>query len=282
MALETEYGNFVTVDEELSARIKPAFEAKAVTRPMVWVETLGGQAKTKEFEKAGSLTASAPGEGTAPTKQELSDTSVAITAVEATVWTELTRYAELLVGGKSVQRLASESAMALARYWDNSVLSLASSVTATAGSTGVALDEDAVLQAIYLLENADAIGDLAGVVSAKGAKDLRTAFKDNGAVSLNSVAQNGLENGQYNERAYVGSILNIPFFKSTQVYNDGTDDYGMLISPYAIGVTEANGGEIDILEDVNPSTRITGRSLTMHFAAGIVEQTGVVRLRHVD
>lgn len=282
MALETEYGNFVTVEEELSARIKPAFEAKAVTRFALWVEQLTGQAKTKEFRKAGSLVASTPGEGTAPTAQELTDSKVAITAVEATVWTKLTRYAELLVGSQSVQRLSEESSLSLARHFDNSVLALASSLTQTAGSTGVALDEDAIIQAIYLLELADAVGDMAGFISPKGAKDLRTAFKDNGAVSLNSIAQSGLENGQYNERAYVGAILGIPFFKSTQVYNDGTDDYGIITTPYAIGVTEANGGEIDVLQNVDASTRVKHMSLTKHYATGIVDNTGAVRLRHVD
>lgn len=282
MALETEYGNFVTVEEELTALIKPAFEAKAVTRFMLWVETLKGQAKTKEFRKGGSLTASTPGEGVAPTKQELTDTVTAITAQEAVVWTELTRFAELLVGSESTRRLAQEMALALARHFDNSVLALASSVTAEAGTTATALDEDDILDGIYTLENADAIGDIAGVVSPKGGKDLRSAFKSNTAVSMNSIAQRGLENGQYNERKYLGDILGIPFFSSTQVYNDGTDDYGMLITPYAIGVTEANGGEVDILEDTDSGRRVKGKSTTKHYGVGIVEQAGVVRLRHVD
>lgn len=282
MANETEYSNFATVEEELTARIKPAFEAVAVTRPLVWAETLTGQAKTKEFEKAGSLTAYVPGEGTAPTKSELTDTKVAITAVEATVWTELTRYAELLVGGKSVQRLADESALALARKFDESVLALASSVTATAGTTGVAFDEDVILQAIYLLDDANAIGSMSGVLSPKGAKDARQALKDNAAVSFNTSGQAGFQDGNYNPSGFIGQLLGIPFFKSSLVYNDATDDFGMLVTPYAIGATFANGGEIDILEDVNPSTRITGRSMTMHYGVGIVEQAGVVRLRYID
>ena len=282
MALENEYSNFVTIEEDLSARMKPAFEAAAVTRFMLWVETLAGQAKTKEFRKADSLVASTPGEGVAPTKQELQDTIVAITAAETTVWTELTRFAELVVGGQSTQRLAEESAMALARHFDNSVLALASSVTAEAGTTGTVLDEDDVLQGIYLLENANAVGNINGVVSAKGAKDLRTAFKDNAAVSFDTIAQRGLESGQYNAASFVGVVLGIPFFKSTQVYNDATDDYGMLISPYDIGVTEANGGEIDVLEDVDPSRRVKGKSLTQLVGVGIVEQAGVCTLRHID
>jgi hypothetical protein len=282
MASETEYSNFSTVEEELTAGFRPAFVAKAVTRPMVWVETLTGQAKTKEFRKGGSVTASAPGEGTAPTKQELTDSVTQITAVEVTVWTELTRYAQLLVGDYSVQRLIQESSSAIARKWDQSVLALAASISNTAGTSGVALDEDAILAATYLLDAGNALGSVYGVVSAKGALDLRTALKDNAAVSYNSVANRGLENANYNEQAYIGSLMGIPFFKSTQVYNDGTDDFGMLITPYGVGVTEANGGELDILEAVNPSTRITGKSLTMLFGIGIVEQAGLVRLRHVD
>lgn len=282
MALENEYSNFVTVEEELSARMKPAFEAAAVTRFMLWVETLVGQAKTKEFRKADSLVASTPGEGVAPTKQELTDTMIAVTAAENTVWTELTRFAELTIGGHSTQRLAEESARALARFFDNSVLALAASVTAEAGTTGTALDEDDILQGIYLLEAADAVGEIAGVVSPKGGKDLRTAFKDNAAVSFDTIAQRGLESGQYNAASFLGVVLGVPFFKSTQVYNDATDDYGMLITPYAIGVTEANGGEIDILEDVNSSTRIKGKSLTQLVGVGIVEQNGVCTLRHID
>jgi hypothetical protein len=282
MANETEYSNYHNIEEQISVEVIPAFVAQSVVRPFVMVDQVKNGAKTVEFTKLGTISASTPGEGIAPSKSEYTETNVPVTVAEATSWTEQTVFSQVVVGSKSAERLIQVHASSLARHFDASILALAASITATAGSTGVALDEDAIIQAIYLIESANAIGNMAAVVSPKGAQQLRTAFNANAAVSFNSIAQNGLENGNYNAASYAGSILGIPFYKSTLVYNDATDDYGTLFTPFGIGVAEANGGEAIYLEQTDASRRITGRSLTYVYGTAIVTQGALVRLRHVD
>ena len=282
MALETEYANLISIEEQLAAEVVPAFVAQSVCRPLVMIDQLTGGAKIAEFEKQGSLSASTPGESTAPTKQELTDSKVQVTAVKATVWTEESGESAIYLGSKGRDRLVFASSNALARHFDSTILALTSSVTAEAGTTGTALDEDAVIQAQYLLGAANAVGVATCVISPKGSKDLRTAFKDNGAVSLNSVAQRGLENGQINPAKWVGNVLGMDFYQSTSVYNDGTDDYALVFTPYGIGVAEANGGEIMYMEAQVPSKVTFERSLSYFYGAAIVTQSALVKLRHVD
>jgi len=276
------YTSYHTIEEQLAVEVVPAFVAQSICRPFVMIDQVKDGSRVAEFTKLGSFAASTPGEGVAPTRATYAETNVPVTVAEATSWTEQSLFSQVVVGSKSAERLVANHASSLARHFDASILGLASSITATAGATGQPLDEDDVIEAQYLLDSQVAIGTMTGVVSPKGANQLRKAFKDNAAVSLNSVGQSGLENGNYNSTFYVGNILGIPFYKSTLVHNDGTDDYGILFTPYGVGVAEANGGELVFMENSNASTRTINRSLTYIYGVGIVEQKALVRLRHID
>ena len=277
MASETEYGNFSAIEETLIKDAVLSYTSAVITLPFVNRKTLEGDSKTGEFDVHGTVSGAIVAESSAASKSELTDTKVSMTAAKAMVWSESTGESVVYLGERPRQRLATEAGKGLGVLADTTVLALASSVTNTAGTTLTALDEDAIIQASYLLGGGNATGIATSFINELGRKQLRTAFKDNAAVGFNSIAQSGLENGQLG--SYAGKLYNINFFANNSVYTDATDYFGLIFTPEAIGFVEANGGLISFMETPVPSKHSFEYSWAYFFAAGIVKQAGVARLR---
>lgn len=162
--------------EIVSRLIIDAAYAMAVMPPLCRVADISGDAtNTMEFPKWPLLTASDLTEGTDASNTAVNTTSVSVTADEAGIVVTVT---DLLLRGSQtgLELYAAELGKALANKIDTDLLAEVADFSNSVGSSGTNITEANFLDAIYTLENGNAIGPFVAVLHPRQVGDLRTAL----------------------------------------------------------------------------------------------------------
>lgn len=243
MAYETEQGNFITIGNEISAAIAPAFVNASIGMNLVYNEQLQGQAISKKFQKSGSLVAETLAESTAYTfsaSSELTDSSVTCTATKGVIITKVTVEAEEFAGSASDRnRVAVEQGRALARLYDTTLLALSSGLSTGITATTILTVND-LLDAQYTIFNAKCPpGRLAFIGDYKGVKELGKEVIATTASAFANPNFLGLV-GAPAANNYKGSFADMEIYQTSGLPTSGGDDVAMLFHPsYAFcGVTK--------------------------------------------
>ncbi|MBI5492011.1 MAG: hypothetical protein HY893_03665 [Deltaproteobacteria bacterium] len=163
--------------EIVSRLIIDAAYAEAVMPPLVRVADISGDSTlTVEFPKWPLLSASDLTEATDMSNTAVNTTSTLITADEAGIMITVT---DMLLNGSGLGGLepyAAELGKALAAKIDADLLSSASALTNSVGTSGQALTEANFLSAIYALELGNARGPFVAVLHPYQVSNLRSAI----------------------------------------------------------------------------------------------------------
>lgn len=243
MAYETEYGNFVTIGNEISAGIAPAFVNAAIGVNLVYNEQLQGAAQSKKFLKSGSLTAETLAESTAYTfsaSSELTDSSVTCTATKGVVVSKVTVEAEEFASSSADKaRIANEQGNALARLYDATLLALSSGFSSGVTASTILTMND-LLTAQYTIFAAKCPpGRLAFIGDYKGVMELGKEAIATSASAFVNPNFLGLV-GAPNANNYKGVIADIEIYQTSGLPTSSGDDVAMMFHPsYAFcGVTK--------------------------------------------
>jgi hypothetical protein len=192
--------------------------AEAVMPALVRVEDITNEnTLTAKFPKWNLLTAGDLTEATDAANTAVNPTSVSVTADEAGIMITVT---DMLLNSASVGGLtpyAQELGKALANKIDTDILAQVADFTGAAGSTGVDLTEAQFLNAIYQLENGNAMGPFSAVLHPIQVADLRESL---------SATTGAIWGGPSVPSSDIGgfaSLYGIDIFKSTNCASVNTD-----------------------------------------------------------
>lgn len=163
--------------EIVSRLIIDAAYAEAVMPPLVRVADISGDSTLSvEFPKWPLLSASDLTEATDMSNTAVNAASVLVTADEAGIMITVTDMLLNAAGLGGLEPFASELGKALANKIDADLLSSASSLANTAGTSGADMTEANFLSAIYKLELGNAKGPFVAVLHPYQVSNLRAAI----------------------------------------------------------------------------------------------------------
>lgn len=276
--MSTLVANFPTVAAYISGNIVPAFVANTVMKGLITSENLQSGTLAHKFPVYGSLSASSVAEGAQASVVDLTDASVTVTAAKVKVFTKRSEEAELVIGSQALDRLTYESGTAIARKFDTDAVTLFTGLSTVAGATGQAMSDVYLEAAIYAHRAANTQGTLVGVLHPRQIGHLGAAFRANGAVGWNTIAQNGLQNGQPIPSGFAGNAYGIDFYSSTLVTNDGTDYSGAIFSRYALGAVFGNNGNVNVMITEDPEYGLYPLSMSMLYGIAEIKDAAGVKI----
>jgi hypothetical protein len=214
----TDYADFVTIGNGISASIGPAVKAATVGLNLVSVAQFPTDANSIKWRKSGALTAEVVAEGAAYTptdaNSDITDTSVTTTAVKVMVSSPITAEAMRFgAGGGTVERFSGEQGRAISRKFDADLFALftGASQIATAAS---AMDADTLLLGQFNLEASEVpLTRLAAVLSAKQIHELRLDAKNTTGASYMSQVNLSILGGTPQANNFVGNYLGIDIYR---------------------------------------------------------------------
>lgn len=241
MAVETTSTLSDLIQEEIQKPL-PAVRAQTLFWPgapahrILRVRDLtGSPGGSSDFNKRGSLSAHDTTEGEEHNViQNVGNTSQNIAAAERQVNTLITDKTLRELASSARDRMRTEAEdhnVAHAAKFDSEVLALATSLTEGVADSGSAMTVSDPITAIGVMEAANAPRPYLGVLSEVQWNDLATEASS----ALADAAQSGEIGEEYWETYHIRRFLGVTWFVTTAVYNDGTDDYGMILSNRALG-----------------------------------------------
>lgn len=238
----------VTIGNAISALIAPAFKEASIGMNLVYAETCPDNSNVIKFRKSGSLIAEAVSEGAVYTpsdaNSDINDTSTTVTAAKVAVGSPVTVEAlRFGAGAAAFPRIAAEQGRAIARTFDDDLLALFNSITATATATST-LDTDTLLEGVYKVQSGLVpTGTLVAVLDHKGVHELRKLVANSGAAQYANVQQIQILNGVPQANGFVGNFLGVDIYQTTGLSTTGSDDQGAIFDPrYAFAA--AMGGAV--------------------------------------
>lgn len=238
----------VTIGNGISSLISPAFKEASIGMGLVYAATLPNDTNAIKFRKSGSLVAEVVAEGAVYTpsdaNSDINDTSVTATAAKVVVSSPLS--AEVIrfgAGAADFTRVGDEQGRAIARKFDDDLLALIDSITATA-TASTTMTTDALLEALYNVDNGNTpVGPRVAILSYKQVYELRKLVANSGAAIWASQYNSPLF-GTPQANNFVGNFLGIDIYQTTGLSTTGGDSQGVLFDPrYAFAA--AMGGAID-------------------------------------
>lgn len=214
----TDYADFVTIGNGISAGIGPAVKAAAIGLNLVSIAEFPTDANSIKWRKSGSLVAEVVPEGAvyvpSNAKSDINDTSVTTTAAKVVVSSPITAEAMRFgAGAGTVERFSTEQGRAIARKFDADLFALftGASQIATAAS---AMDADTLLLGIFNLEASEVpLTRLAAVLSAKQIHELRVEAKNTGGAAYMSQVSLNILGGQPQANQFVGKYLGVDIYR---------------------------------------------------------------------
>lgn len=269
--------------EVLSAETYETARAQLVGQAFCAHDTIQGS-NIKSYTRYAKLTAAALTEGTDGTATEMTDTTVSLTLGEIGIGVELNDTLDVASSFDELQGIAQQLAKAFVDKVEIDVLSKASSLTDSVGTTLQALTEDVFLQGIYEVSANDVpVGDdLIFIGYPKQLHNLRTAIggttdNSNGVYTRPDVITpfGAVQPGGWSMRVH-----KIDCYESTNVPSAtaGADSKGMFmrkgkLAPImlAVGVFKSTGqpwwARTEL--DRNASMRATEIWVTGYVATGV-------------
>lgn len=238
MANETEFSNFITIGNAVSAIASPALAEKTVMLSLCTVEQFPDNTNTIKAAKNGSLTAEDVNESTAyslSASSELTDSSVTCTAVKGMVASHLSVEALRFANPASrIERIGEEQGAALGRLFDSAAVALFSSIATGVTATST-LTKDNLLDAQYNVYAAmkGAVGDgkLAAVLHYKGANEIRKELTSISASAFANSAMLSLIGGAPKANGLVGEFAGIEVYQTSGLPTSGGDNIQCVFHP---------------------------------------------------
>jgi N4-gp56 family major capsid protein len=185
----------------------------------------------------GSLNASKPGEGVAPSAQDTNTTSKTITLEEHVVYAQITDFLRDSAQEDVITSLANQSGLALAEAIDKEFISYFATVTnsiGTAGSDNTAVD---IMKAAATIRNNKYSGQLFAVLNPKQAYGIKAALTATTAYTANTNVGNQILSNQF-----IGTLAGVQIYESALVVADGSDDAtGCVFAKEAFGLAQRGG-----------------------------------------
>ncbi|MFW5868369.1 MAG: hypothetical protein ACOCX2_11165 [Armatimonadota bacterium] len=210
----------------------PGGPAHSILRVRDLTASPGG---SSDFNKRGELTAHDVVEGEEHNViQNVGNTSVNVPATESQINTLITNKTLRELATSARDRMTTEvqdHKVAHGEKFDVAVFSLFSSLTEGAADTGDPITISDCEAAVAKMRELEAPGPWVGFLSETQWHDLATEASS----ALSDASQSGDIGEEYWRNYEIKRFLNVTWFISTNVQNDGTDDYGAILSPRAIG-----------------------------------------------
>lgn len=182
------------------------------------------------------------------------------------------------------------------RVWQNSIvdeiLALATSMTNSIGTTGVALSWNALQTGVYNFKDRGVTGPLLAITTVKGATDLADdALSLGGAVQMAQQVQQFMENG--GQGAFIGRFFgNVDLYINSECDTDGGDTVGAMLSADGLLMKSQKvplGRSADVLSDTGFFTQEIRRpgggldrvETVSYRSVGILEQARIAEIRYV-
>lgn len=238
MAYETERGNLITLANSISGYLGPAFVQASQGLALVFKELLGDSMQVT-FPKLGYLVAEDVAESTNYTysaSSELTETSVALTAVKQVQGSKLTVEAKRFGGPRAnVPFLVEQHKTAHARLFDTKLKTLFSSI-ATATTAGTILTIDNFIDARYAVVSAmkEAFsGKLVSMIDYKGATEIEKEITHTTASMFANMEELGVLGQPKAPTGFVGNLAGVDIYQTDglPLANSNTDDVGCVWDP---------------------------------------------------
>lgn len=262
-----------------------ALMATVVSPALCRQESLAGMpSKAYKFPKADKFTAAAVSEGTELTNTALTSDSVTITAAEIGIQATITDVLDLSDIPAAHPARLRQLGRALGDKMDIDVTALLGGFSTAAGTPGSVTTLPNILDAIYDLEVADAVGTgpLVGLVHPVQIQHLRLELEANNAVIYTNASgspQSGSNVLGPSENGYFGRWMNVDFYTSTNVptANAAADRAGGIFTrDYALGMVTKWGAKVEPLRW--PSIRGWVLVATAMYGVGEIEDSAGVEL----
>lgn len=228
-------GDTVIEANAISAAIGPAFKEASIGMGLVYAENFPTTSNVIKFRISGSLIAETVAEGAvyvpSDANSDINDTSVSVTAAKCVVGSPISWEAQRYgAGAANTARVADEQGRAIARFFDDDLLSLFDSITnvATAATT---MDTDTLLLGQFNVLNALVPpGPLTAVLSFKQVHELRKLVANSGAAIYSSQYSSPLF-GTPAQNNFVGNFLGVDIYQTTGLSTSSGDSQGCIFNP---------------------------------------------------
>lgn len=252
MANETEFSNYITIGNAVSALIGPYFKDATIAANLVSAENFPANTNAIKFRKNGVLVAETLAEVTAYTpsaSSEFTETSVTVTAEKKAVSSEISAEAQRFAGADT-SRIAAEQGAAFAALFDAEFKALFAGFSVSdATRTATTLDVDALLGAQYavLSSKVPAGGNLVAVLSYKQVKEVKGDIINSAASAWGSDIMLDLLGGAPKANNFVGSLAGMDIYQTGGLpVASATDDIGLVFHP-RLAFCAGLGGEFSTL-----------------------------------
>jgi N4-gp56 family major capsid protein len=185
----------------------------------------------------GSLNASKPGEGVAPSAQDTNTTSKTITLEEHVVYAQVTDFLRDSAQEDVITSLANQSGLALAEAIDKEMISYFATVSNSIGSAGSDNTAVDIMKAAATIRGNKYSGPLFAILNPKQAYGIKAALTATTAYTANTNVGNNILSNQF-----IGTLAGVQIYESALVVADGSDDAtGCVFAKEAFGLAQRGG-----------------------------------------
>lgn len=257
----------------LLVRSEYALYENAIARAVATVYDFPMNAgKSVQIPVWAGLSASKPGEGTAPAAGDTNTTSKSIDLVELVTYNKVTDFLRDSASEDVIGSLAAQAGLALAEGLDAELIGLFASVTQSVGSAGSDNTVADLMKAAATIRANKYQGPLFAVLNPKQAYGIKAALTATTSYqNATSVGSEVLAN------YFVGQVAGITILEHAGVAVDGSDDAtGCVFAPAAFGVAQRGGIGMETQRDA--AARATDVVMTLVAGAGLVRPELAVKV----
>jgi N4-gp56 family major capsid protein len=220
----------------------------------------------------GSLNASKPGEGVAPSAQDTNTTSKTITLEEHVVYAQVTDMLRDSAQEDVITSLANQSGLALAEAIDKELISYFATVSNSIGSAGSDNTAVDIMKAAATIRANKYSGPLFAILNPKQAYGIKAALTATTAYTANTNVGNNILSNQF-----IGQLAGVQIYESALVVADGSDDAtGCVFAKEAFGLAQRGG--IAMGTQRQETTRSTDVVMTAVAGAVLIRPEFAVKL----
>lgn len=207
-----------------------------------------------------AISASTPGEGTAPSAADTNTSSKTITLAEHVVYAEVTDFLRDSAQENVIAGLATQSGLALAESIDKALIAQFANASGSLGAAGTELAITDILKAAATIRSNKYTGRMVAIVNPLQAYALKAAAAGTAAIAGTNLQNRALDG------YFVTSVGGVDIYESALVDIDGSGDaVGCVFAPAAFGLAQRGG--VNMEEQRNAAKRST--DVVMTAVAGV-------------
>ena len=231
-----------------------------------------GAGKTVQIPVWAGLSASKPGEATAPSASDANTTSVTVTLAEHVVYSQVSDLLRDSASEDVIASLANQSGLALAESLDADLIALFASVTQSVGSAGSDNTVADLMKAAATIRSQKYQGPLFAVLNPKQAYSIKAAMTATNSYQ-NATMTGSDVLGQY----FVGQIAGITILEHAGVGIDSAADaVGCVFAPRAFAIAQRGGIGMETQRDA--AKRATDVVMTVVAGSALVRPELAVKV----